>query len=192
MKYVPGRKSDVLELPVAAEADEPWGCCGRPGAPATRFCVVRAVARQREVLLTEQGSWVQRMQKTLVQMNIQLTEVLSDIMGTTGQAIIRAIVAGERRSERFWPATRHGRIRRSADDIARALTGNWREEHLFVLKAGAIDVRRHRPSSWRMRCPAWQTLVDESGRPPRLTWVPGPRAGTRLRGNFDQRQRLAN
>jgi transposase len=58
--------------------------------------VVRAVARQRETLITEQASWVQRMQKALVQMNIQLTEVISDVMGTTGQAIIRAIVAGER------------------------------------------------------------------------------------------------
>jgi hypothetical protein len=59
-------------------------------------CVVRTVARQRDVLLVEQASWVQRMRKALVQMNIQLTEVLSDVMGATGQAIIRAIVAGER------------------------------------------------------------------------------------------------
>jgi hypothetical protein len=49
--------------------------------------------------------------------------VLSDIMGTTGQAIIRAIVAGER-DPKVLARYRHGRIRRSADDIARALTGN--------------------------------------------------------------------
>jgi hypothetical protein len=74
-------------------------------------CVVRAIARQREVLLAQQASWVQRMQKTLIEMNIQLTEVLSDIMGMTGQAIIRAIVAGEREvfrgglkpHQRTWP-----------------------------------------------------------------------------------------
>jgi hypothetical protein len=54
---------------------------------------------------TEQASWVQRMQKALVQMNIQLTEVLSDVMGTSGQAIIRAIVAGERDPEGAGPST---------------------------------------------------------------------------------------
>jgi transposase len=101
--------------------------------PGDEVCVVRAVARQREVLLTEQAGWVLRMQKTLVQMNLQLTEVLTDVMGLTGQAIIRAIVAGER-DPKVLAAHRHGRVRRSEDDIARALTGNWREEHLFVLQ----------------------------------------------------------
>ncbi|MDB5940351.1 MAG: transposase [Polaromonas sp.] len=56
--------------------------------PADEVCVVRAIVRQREVLLIEQASWVQRMQKALVQMNIQLTEV----MGMSGQAIIRDLV----------------------------------------------------------------------------------------------------
>jgi transposase len=53
--------------------------------PHGDVCVVRAVARQREVLVAEQASWVQRMQKALVPMNIQLTEVLTDVMGMTGQ-----------------------------------------------------------------------------------------------------------
>jgi transposase len=88
--------------------------------------------RQREVLLEEQASWVQRMQKALVQMNIQLTEVLTDVMGMTGQAIIRDIVAGQR-DQRVLAQHRHGRVKASAADIQRALTGNWRDEHLFVL-----------------------------------------------------------
>jgi hypothetical protein len=91
------------------------------------------VARQREVLLADQASRVLRMQKALVQMNLQLTEVLTDVMGVTGQAIIRAIVAGER-NPKVLASHRHGRVRRSGDDIARALTGNWRDEHLFVLQ----------------------------------------------------------
>jgi transposase len=65
-------------------------------------------------------------------MNIQLAEVLTDVMGMTGQAIIRAIVAGER-DPQVLASHRHGRVKRSTDEIARALTGNWREEHLFVL-----------------------------------------------------------
>jgi hypothetical protein len=94
--------------------------------------VVRAVVRQRELLLTEQGSWVRRMQKALVQMNLQLTEVLTDVMGTTGQAIIRAIVAGER-DPKVLARFRHSLVKASTEDVIRALTGNWRDEHLFVL-----------------------------------------------------------
>jgi transposase len=85
--------------------------------------VVRAVVRQREVLLTEQASWVLRMQKALVQMNLQLAEVLPDVMGMTGQAIVRAIVAGERHP-RVLARHRHGRVKASERDIERALTGN--------------------------------------------------------------------
>ncbi len=95
MKYVPGRKSDVQDCQWLQKLMS-LGLLRAAWRPDGEVCVVRAVARQREVLLTEQASWVQRMQKALVQMNIQLTEVLSDVMGMTGQAIIRAIVAGER------------------------------------------------------------------------------------------------
>ena len=67
-----------------------------------------------------------------MQMNIQLAEVLSDVMGMTRQTIIRAIVAGERNPLAL---TRHRnrRIKASDEDLTKALTGNWREEHLFVL-----------------------------------------------------------
>jgi len=106
---------------------------------------VRAVVRQRDVLLVEQAGWVRRMQKALVQMNIQLTEVLTDVMGTTGQAIIRAIVAGER-DPKVLARHRHSRVRASEQDIAKALTGNWRDEHLFVLRQALAmydDIGRH-------------------------------------------------
>lgn len=68
-----------------------------------------------------------------MQMNIQLTEVLTDVMGLSGQAIIRAIVAGER-DPKTLALHRNPRVKASEEEIARALTGNWREEHLFVLK----------------------------------------------------------
>jgi len=131
MKYVPGRKSDVMDCQWLQKLMS-LGLLRAAFRPGDEVCVVRAVARQREVLLTEQGSWVQRMQKALVQMNLQLTEVLTDVMGLTGQAIVRAIVAGER-DPKVLASHRHGRVKASAAQIERALTGNWREEHLFVL-----------------------------------------------------------
>ncbi|PKO85120.1 MAG: IS110 family transposase [Betaproteobacteria bacterium HGW-Betaproteobacteria-12] len=132
MKYVPGRKSDVLDCQWLQKLMS-LGLLRAAWRPGDEVCVVRAVVRQREVLLIEQASWVQRMQKALVQMNIQLTEVLSDVMGTTGQAIIRDIVAGQR-DPHVLARHRHGRIKASTVDVCRALTGNWREEHLFLLQ----------------------------------------------------------
>jgi transposase len=73
------------------------------------------------------------MQKALVQMNIQLMEVLSDVMGMTGQAILRAIAAGLPAPAEL-AQHRHGRVKASAQEIERALTGNWREEHLLTLR----------------------------------------------------------
>jgi transposase len=132
MKYVPGRKSDVQDCQWLQRLMS-LGLLRAAWRPANEVCVVRAIVRQREVLLVEQASWVQRMQKALVQMNIQLTEVMSDVMGMTGQAIIRDIIAGVR--DPVLLARHHSRrIKASKDDVIKALTGNWREEHLFVLK----------------------------------------------------------
>ncbi len=66
-------------------------------------------------------------------MNIQLKQALSDITGETGQRILHAIVDGERDPHRL-AALRNYRCRKDAEEIAEALTGTWREEHLFVLK----------------------------------------------------------
>lgn len=132
VKYVPGRKSDVQDCQWLQKLMS-YGLLRAAFRPDADVCVIRAVARQREVLLTQQASWVQRMQKALVQMNIQLTEVLTDVMGQTGQAIIRDIVAGER-DPKVLARHRHRRVKASEDAIVRALTGNWRQEHLFVLK----------------------------------------------------------
>jgi len=131
MKYVPGRKSDVQDCQWLQKLMS-LGLLRAAWRPGDEVCVVRAIVRQREVLLTEQASWVQRMQKALVQMNLQLTEVITDVMGMTGQAIIRDIVAGER-DPQVLARHRNGRVKASAAQIERALTGTWREEHLFVL-----------------------------------------------------------
>jgi len=188
LKYVPGRKSDVQDCQWLQKLMS-LGLLRAAWRPGDEVCVVRAVARQREVLLTEQASWVQRMQKALVQMNLQLTEVLSDVMGQTGQAIIRAIVAGEH-DPKVLARHRHSRVKASAEAIAKALTGNWREEHLFVLgQALAMydDIARH-----LVECDAkLRTLLAErSVRPVDLGKA--PKAGAKAREEFDVRQALAN
>ena len=188
MKYVPGRKSDVQDCQWLQKLMS-LGFLRAAWRPDGEVCVVRAVARQREVLLTEQASWVQRMQKALVQMNIQLTEVLSDVMGMTGQAIIRDIVAGER-DPKALARHRNGRVKASAEEITKALTGNWRDEHLFVLRQALAmydDIARH-----LTECDTkLQALLTELGQG-KVDLGKAPRQGSKLRREFDARQILAN
>lgn len=66
-------------------------------------------------------------------MNIQLTQAVTDVMGVTGQKIIRMIVAGERNPERL-ASMREPGCKHSEEEIAKALTGTWRAEHLYILK----------------------------------------------------------
>jgi hypothetical protein len=85
------------------------------------------------MLVQYQAKHIQHMQKALTQMNVQLDNVISDIVGVTGQKIVRAILSGER-DPRALARLRDGRIRASEEEIAKSLQGNWREEHLFSLK----------------------------------------------------------
>ena len=84
--------------------------------PDDRVCVLRALARQRSTLLRTQARCVQHMQKALVQMNIQLANVIADVAGASGQAILRAIVAGER-NPYVLARLKNCRVRASDDEI---------------------------------------------------------------------------
>ncbi|KLU24028.1 transposase [Caballeronia mineralivorans PML1(12)] len=131
VKNVSGRKSDVLDCQWLQQLMS-YGLLSGAFRPRDEICALRAVMRQRAMLLSYQARHVQHMQKALTQMNVQLTNVISDVAGETGQRILRAIVAGERDPLKL-AELKHARIRASKEEIARSLRGNWREEHLFVL-----------------------------------------------------------
>src|ERR1700737_4494624 len=95
VKNVPGRKSDVLDCQWLQQLHA-YGLLRGAFRPDEAVCALRSLSRQREMLLRGQARCVQHMQKALTQMNIQLANVISDVVGETGQKIIRAIVAGER------------------------------------------------------------------------------------------------
>jgi transposase len=103
--------------------------------PDEKIVTLRAYLRHRDNLVKCASDEVRRMQKALEQMNVKLTEVLSDITGMTGMAIIRAILAGERNPVRL-ANLRDKRCRNDVVTIALALQGNWRAEHLFALRQG--------------------------------------------------------
>src|SRR5260221_5977793 len=132
IKNVPGRKSDVQDCQWIQRLHS-YGLLSASFRPEAEMVVLRAYLRHRAMLIEHRAPHVQHMQKALHQMNVQLTQVLSDISGVTGLAIIRAIVAGERNPDQL-AQLRHGRCRRSAAEIAKALTGHYRAEHVFALK----------------------------------------------------------
>ncbi|MEM8780606.1 MAG: IS110 family transposase [Cyanobacteria bacterium P01_G01_bin.49] len=132
VKTVPGRKSDVLDCQWLQKLHT-FGLLSASFRPEDQICVLRSYIRQRDTLIKETGTHVQRMQKALIQMNLQLHKVVSDITGLTGMTIIRAMVAGERNPDKL-AALKDKRIQSSTEEIAKALSGDYRSEHLFVLQ----------------------------------------------------------
>jgi transposase len=128
---VSGRKSDVLDCQWLQQLMS-YGLLGAAFRPPADVCALRAISRHRDTLLQEQARCVQRMQKSLTLMNVQLANAISDIAGQTGLAIIRAIVAGERNPQEL-AKLRNYRIRAGEAEIAKSLEGTWKEEHLFCL-----------------------------------------------------------
>jgi transposase len=131
VKNVSGKKSDVLDCQWLQQLMS-FGLLRGAFRPAGEVCALRAVVRQRDTLIKDQARHVQRMQKALTQMNVQLANVISDLAGQTGQDIVRAIVAGERDPYKL-AQLRNYRIRADEETIAKSLRGNWREEHLLCL-----------------------------------------------------------
>jgi len=132
VKNVTGRKSDVVDCQWLQQLHT-YGLLQASFRPAEEIAALRAVVRQREMLIQYRAAHIQHMQKALQQMNLQLTQVLSDIVGVTGMKIMRAIIAGEYDPHKL-AAYRNGNCKHSEADIAKALTGNYRPEHLFALK----------------------------------------------------------
>jgi transposase len=132
VKNVPGRKSDVLDCQWLWQLHT-YGLLRGSFRPEDRICVLRSYTRQRDNLIKSAGAHIQRMQKALEQMNIQLHKTITDITGVTGMRIIEAILDGERDPIKL-AQLKHRNARSSHETIAKSLEGDWREEHLFSLR----------------------------------------------------------
>lgn len=132
IKNVPGRKSDYLDCQWIQKLHT-LGFLAASFRPEADICRLRAYLRHRAKLLQQRAPHILQMQKALQQMNIQLPQVLTDITGTTGLAILRSIVAGERDAVKL-AQLRNPACKSSEEMIAKALTGDWKEEQLFILK----------------------------------------------------------
>jgi len=131
-KNVPGRKSDVSDCEWLRELHI-VGLLRGSFRPTEAIVALRGYLRHRQTLVESASTYTQRMEKAFVQMNVQLPLVVSDIAGTTGLRIVRDIVAGQHDPQRL-AQHRDPRCRATEAEIAAALTGNYRPEHLFVLQ----------------------------------------------------------
>jgi transposase len=134
-KHAPGRpKTDVLDCQWIQRLHS-YGLLAGSFRPADEIVVWRGYQRQREMLIRYAAQHVQHMQKALEEMNVKLTEVVSDIVGQTGMKIIKDIVAGQRDPQKL-AKHRNEKCKATEAEIASALYGNWRAEHLFALEQG--------------------------------------------------------
>lgn len=132
IKHVPGRKSDYLDCQWIQKLHT-LGLLTGSFRPDGEMCALRAYLRHRAQLIEHRAPHILHMQKALQQMNIQLPQVLEDITGETGMRIVRAIVSGERDAVKL-AQLRNPRCQSPEEAFAKALTGDWKDEHVFVLK----------------------------------------------------------
>lgn len=137
VKHVPGRKTDVNDAQWLQQLHQ-HGLLRGSFRPREGIVCLRAYLRHRERMTDYAAAHIQHMQKALMQMNVQLHHVVTDITGVTGLRIVRAIVAGNQSPEHL-AAFRDVRCQSSEETIREALTGNYRPEHVFALRQ-ALDL----------------------------------------------------
>jgi transposase len=132
VKNVPGRKSDISDCQWLQRLHT-YGLLSGSFRPDDQICVLRSYWRHRANLVRYASDHIQHMQKALTQMNLHLHKVLSNVTGVTGMNIIRAIISGERDPEKLALMRERG-VKNTPEAIAKALEGDYRQEHLFTLK----------------------------------------------------------
>ena len=140
VKNVPGRKTDVQDCQWLQYLHS-VGLLRGSHRPPQEVCAVRSLLRHRDGLVKTAASHIQHMQKSLTQMNLQIHNVISNITGVTGLAILDAILSGERDPHKL-AALKDGRIKATKDTIAKSLEGDYLPEHVFTLKQ-SLQVYRH-------------------------------------------------
>ena len=133
VKNAPGRPETDREDCQWIQRLHSYGLLSASFRPDDAICQIRSVQRHRETLIREGVRHIQHMQKALFQMNLLLDNVISDITSVTGMAIIHRILDGERNPVKL-AQLRNPHIKSTEEEIAKALEGDYREEHLFVLR----------------------------------------------------------
>lgn len=191
-KNLPGRKSDVQECQWLLKLHA-FGLLNNSFQPTNEIRIARTLWRHRGNLVAEAGSSIQRMQKVLIEMNIQLANVLSDLSGVSGMKILGAILEGERDPWELAALVRP-EVKATPEDIAKSLEGNWREELLFILGQEVELYRFYQKKivdcdlQLRKHLESFGSTVDAQAQP--LGPKPKGKKGSRNAPQFDLRTEL--
>lgn len=184
VKQVPGRKTDYNDAQWLQKLHQ-FGLLRASFRPSEHLASLRSYLRHRERLIEYAAAHIQHMQKALMQMNIQLQHVVSDITGATGMRIIRDIINGERSPSKL-AMYRDIRCKESTKTIMEALTGNYRDEHVFALKQAVelYDCYQERIGECDKEIEEAVARLNQEKRPPDER-LPKPRHRTKQRHEPD-------
>lgn len=132
VKNVTGKKTDELDAQWIQRLHS-CGLLSKSFQPKEEVRTLRSLIRQRKTHCDNKSKYVNRMVKSLEEMNIKLNNVLSDITSVSGQNIIAAIIEGER-SPKMLIQLVHHKVKAPREDILKALQGCWRDENIFELQ----------------------------------------------------------
>ena len=132
VKNVKGKKTDVKDCQWIQKLHS-LGLLQGSFLPDDNVETLRIYTRHRKKLIENSSGYIRRIQKSLRLMNIRLDNVIRDITGMSGTAILEAILNGERDPRKLANLANY-RVKKSKEEIAKALTGNWREEYIFELQ----------------------------------------------------------
>jgi transposase len=166
LKNVRGRKTDVVDCQWIQQLHT-YGLLNASFRPPAQITALRSLVRHREMLVEYRSAHIQHMQKALIQMNLRLTNVLSDITGVSGMRIIRAILAGEHNPQ-VLSSLRDERCAKSEAEIAKALEGHYQPEHLFALKQAVelFDVYEQKVADCDAELERMYKSLDPAPHPP--------------------------
>lgn len=184
VKNVPGRKTDVLDCQWIQQLHS-FGLLFGAFIPEEGMGVLRSYWRQRAALVESCSKQIHLMHKALEQMNLQLHKVLSDVTGVTGMKIIRAIIAGEH-DPVILACMRNSQVKSSEETIAKALTGEYREEHLFALKQALelYDVYQEKIAECDRQIEQHMQTFEAKGNPEQIDSNPGDKRKRRKNEPF--------
>ena len=131
-RMVPGRKTDILDCQWL-QTLHLYGLLRGSFHPNEQICQLRSYMRERDRMIKDRSRYVQRMQKSLIKMNLLLVNVIDDITGKTGMSIIRSILQGET-DPKILASHRDARCKKSEEEIAESLNGYYKEDQLYLLK----------------------------------------------------------
>lgn len=131
-RNVKGRKTDVIDCQWIQRLHS-LGLLSGSFLPDGFTEVLRQYVRQREHLVEQSATYIKKMQQSLRQMNIRLDVAIRDIVGESGRAIVEAILQGQRDPFSLASLVNY-RVKKSKQEIALSLQGNWKEEYLFELQ----------------------------------------------------------